>query len=487
MLDFNKINNSDGFGTVTPQELDSLLKSLQSGNYNAQPSTLTNGTALQVESLDASLRSTTFSEKTLKLWPIIPKDRAYNTYEEYNRRTSFGESQNGGFFDADSGAQPDEETAAYNRQGQNIKYIGTTRIVSHPLTLVRNAHGPVIAQEIKSGTQWIIQQVERQLFEANGFFEEGASGNFTGAVADIPTSSIKFNGLEQQIRSGNNDSKAKYTGWEGYGDTQSVVYDIRGAVPNEDNIEESCLRSLENFGTPSHLIVPPRVHKDLSVAFYPKERVNPMGVADGKAGFVLTEFYSSAGIIKIMGDKFLNPKQFSLSAAQTGAPATPATPTAAAEADATSQLAASTYYYTVSALNNKGESLASAEVAQAATAGQRVAITIAGVAGATYYAVFRSEVSGSNYQFIGYVKDTNPLGGAGAVFRDAGRRLPGLATGYLLQVESDSLGWKQLAPMMKMDLAIIGTAMRWMQFIYGTPIVYTPLKNVLMDNIGKNS
>lgn len=488
MFDLNKVNNFSGFGSVSPQELDGLLKSLQAGNYNQQPSTLTNGTALQVESLDASLKSVTFSEKSLKLWPMIPKDKAYNTYEEYNRVTSHGESQNGGFFNADSGAAPLEETAQYNRAGQLVRYIGTTRVVSHPMTLVRSAHGPIIAEQIKKGTLWILQHLERQLFEANGFFQNGANGNFTGDPADIHALSLKFNGLEQQVRAGNVDTKAQYTGWEGYGGTTSVVYNLNGAVPIEDDIEEMCLRSLENFGNPTHLFIPHRVHKDLSVIFYNKERVNPMGVANGKAGFVLNSFVSSAGEIGLVGSKFLNPKQSPLTAALTGAPATGVIGAIAAEADTTSTLAAGTYYYRVSALNNDGESLASAEQSQAIAAGQRTNITITGVAGALYYAVYRSSVSGSGHLFIGYVKDTNAtVGGGGANFRDAGRKGPGLATGYLLQVESENLNWKQLSPLFKMDLATTGAAYRWMQMLYGTPIVYTPLKNVIMENIGRNS
>ena len=88
----------DGFGTVSQEQLDALLKSLSTGTdaYDAAPSTLTGGTALMVESLDASLKSVTFSMKNLKLWPRIPKDRAYNTVEEYNRITSYGETQNVG-------------------------------------------------------------------------------------------------------------------------------------------------------------------------------------------------------------------------------------------------------------------------------------------------------------------------------------------------------------------------------------------------------
>ena len=262
----------DGFGTVSQEQLDALLKSLSTGTdaYDAAPSTLTGGTALMVESLDASLKSVTFSMKNLKLWPRIPKDRAYNTVEEYNRITSYGETQNGGFFDADSGAAPAEQTAAYNRQVQVVRYLGTTRVVSHPLTLVKPAHGPVIAREIKNGTMWILQNNERQLFEANGFFQDGTTGNFDGDIADVPVNSAKFNGIQQQVLSGNSDTKAQYTGFEPYGGTESVVENLAGNAPEEDDLENLCSRVLENFGMPTDLFIDHKTHRDLNTLFYPK-------------------------------------------------------------------------------------------------------------------------------------------------------------------------------------------------------------------------
>lgn len=478
----------DGFGTVSQEQLDALMKSLSTGtdNYDAAPSTLTNGTALMVESLDSSLRSVTFGMKNLRLWPMIPKDKAYNTVEEYNRQTSYGETSNGGFFDADAGTAPDEHTAAYNRQIQVVRYMGTTRIVTHPLTLVKPAHGPVIAREIKNGTMYLLQNLERQLFEANGFFQD-ASGDFDGDSADIPTGSAKFNGLEQQIRAGNSDTQAQYTGFEPYGGTLSVVKDLAGDTPDEDALEDLCNKSLENFGMPTDLFIDHRTHRDLNTIFYPKERINSMGVSNGQAGFVLTKFVSSAGSININGDVFLRPKASNISA-QTGAPATPVNSASGTEVDATSQLATATYYYRVAAVNNSGESAASAERSQAVVAGNRVRLTIdAGTTGALYYAVYRSSTSGGTFEFIGYVKDSNAAGAGGATFRDAGNKQPGLPTGYLLQLDADNMVWKQLAPLMKMDLAVTGPAFRWMQLLYGTPIVFAPLHHALLTNIGRVS
>jgi hypothetical protein len=42
----------------------------------------------------------------------------------------------------------------------------------------------------------------------------------------------------------------------------------------------------------------------------------------------------------------------------------------------------------------------------------------------------------------------------------------------------------QLAPLMKMDLAMIGPAYRFMILLYATPLLYQPMKMVRFVNIG---
>jgi hypothetical protein len=47
------------------------------------------------------------------------------------------------------------------------------------------------------------------------------------------------------------------------------------------------------------------------------------------------------------------------------------------------------------------------------------------------------------------------------------------------------LAFKQLAPMMKMDLAVIEPSIRWLQLLYGTPQMYATKKWVIVKNIGE--
>lgn len=483
----NEPNLNENFGTSTMKELEALRKALTVDHtYTAAPGTFTGAGALQVESLDASLKTVTFTKKHLTIWPRIPKDKAYSTVEQYVRQTSYGESQNGGFFDSEAGVAPHSEDPTWNRQYQLVRYIGTTRSVAHVATLVRQMGSPMIAKAVMAGTLYILQQMERQLWLANGYFV-GTDGVFDGAAGDIPSTSLKYNGIDQQIREGDSDAKAKYSGMEGYDDDISVVLNVNGNVPDEDALEEGARIVASNYGIPTDLFMDYKAHSDISRTFYPKEWYpRPGMMQNGQAGFVLSKFISSAGIFGLIGTRFLSPRRTVKPAAESDAPNTPVVTGTAAVADADSNLDAGTYYYRAAAVGQFGESLACAETAaQVIAAGQHCTITIAnGTVGAQYYALFRTETSGTDWLFIGFVADSTGNGG-GATFVDAGNWVPGSSRAYMLQLESAELVWRQLAPLMKMDLAVISPAYRWMQLLYGTPIVFAPRHHLIFDNIGQ--
>ena len=55
---------------------------------------------------------------------------------------------------------------------------------------------------------------------------------------------------------------------------------------------------------------------------------------------------------------------------------------------------------------------------------------------------------------------------------------------FLIDSGEDVWSFKQLAPLMKMDLAVLSPATRFMLLLYGTPILYAPKKMVTFKNIG---
>ncbi len=481
---YNFVNFGEGFGATTGQEVGELNKALEAGaGYAGAPTALTGGGALQVESLDSSLKSVTYEMKHLKLWPMIDKDQAFNTIEEYNRTDAYGD-QGRGFIK--EGALPRSEDASYTRQIQRVRFIGVTRELTHVYTLVRNAHGDAIAREIRNGTMRILEIVERALVDGRGHYAS-ASGVHDGSDAAILDDDDAWEGLDKQIRKGNTDASARAKAFTGYGVEEDVIRDIRGDVLDSDLLEDAARVVGENFGIPSVMMLDTKAHSDLGRQFFPKERVNPMGIAQGKAGFVLQSFVAAAGEFQLMSSVFMRPKRTPAAPiAGIAAPAAPAgTPTASNPLSKFTAADAGAYTYRATAITAAGEGAVS-PVSAAATvvAGGHISVALAAVSGAIAYAVYRSPLGATTgHEFIGYAAPA-AVGGV-ATMIDLNHKLPGLSQAYLLTKDAEVLRFKQLAPLMKMDLAVVATAYRWMQLLYGTPIVYAPRKNFLIENIGR--
>lgn len=493
---FESIQN--GFGAqgldYGQRDVEELAKALTAGyGYEGAPGSLSSGSVLMVESLEYTLHSVTWDDRHLRIWPVIPKADVWNTVHEYNRYTSHGaQYASNGFFDADAQVLPIAVDAAFNRQIAKVRYIGCTKVVTHPMTLVKTSVESAVAVEARAGTKWILEQMERGLWEANDMFLNKANGTFTGDPAAIPTTSLKFNGIGQQIVYGDADITAQYTGFAGYGGNPSSIYDRAGSVLNEQDLEAITRQMSENFGVPTHFFMDFKTHSDLNRQFQPKERITPMGVVNGQAGFVLTQFYSSAGVYNMVGSRFLSPKRAPLAIAQTGAPTAPATVTAAASGTPDgSSLATGNYIWLASAINNVGESVATATGATAAVAGQDevLQITAAGSdSTSTHYALYRSTLNGAagTAEFIGYV-EADSVGGGAANVHDRGLKNPGLASAYMVQLDPGEIQWMQLAPLMKMNLAVLSPAIRFMVLLYGMPIVYAPKHHMIVRNIGRTA
>jgi hypothetical protein len=428
--------------------VDDLNKALDPG-YDNPPTT--GGGALRVESLENTLKVVTYQMKHLRFWPVITKLPAYSTVEEYNRLENYGNTDAGGFFV--SGGLPETQDTGYSRQVQLVKFLGVTKEVTHPMTLVRPAHGDVIALETRNGMMYLLNKLERALFYGNASLI-----------------SLEFDGIEQQIAAAN-------------------VIDLRGATLTEAYIEEGTNNIAENYGTPTDFFLGLKNMSDLVRTFYPKERYNLPAPADGRVGLSITNFMSQVGPVAFQPDVFITPGGVG---PQTGAPPSAATspnapnaPTvgAPAAAGSGSQLAAGTYDYQVTAVNSSGESVPSALAGSTvATAGQSITTAITKGAGADpdYYRIYRSDAGASPVFLENLAFTASPMNHV-----DDGSEIAGTRKAFLIQNDTQGLSFKQLAPAMKLPLAVIAASIRWIQLLYGVPIVYAPAKHVIFKNIGE--
>lgn len=468
-VSFRDYEGIQGFGIGSASEVEELNKALSAG-YDRPPAT--QGGALRVESLEATLRTVTFTLQNIKLWPKIPKLPAFSTVEEYNILSNYG-GDNGVF--TNEGDLPETQDADYERKTALVKFLGTTREVTHPMTLVRPAHGNVTALETQNGAIWLVERLERALFHGR---------------SDVTTQ--EFDGIEKQMLDG--ASLTDPWGNDPVAAVNPIVVDMRGANLTEDKIEEGANLVVENYGTPTGMYLAPRANSDLAKQFYPRERVNLPYPTEGKVGIAINSVVTNAGLVSLNPDVFLRSgrnngvKTPPTAASSAKAPNAPASATGVAAVDAASKFAAGdagTYIYRVTAINRYGESAAVDSAGIAIAAGEKNTLTITdggGTYAATGYKIYRTgpggAVSTATVMINGFPRDA-----ATTDFVDFNFWLPGTSRGYMLQENLQFFSFRQLAPMIKIPLATIAASIRWMQLLYGTPIVYAPRKGIIFINV----
>lgn len=469
-------------GLVSQTEVENLNKALTAGyGYAGRPTDLTYGGVIQTESLESTLKVVTFDMKNLKLWPAITIDKAYNLFEQYNRLVGYGDDSSPYIGEGGSGQESD---STYVRDGQRIAFFSKRRKVSHQMTLVRTSVGDVVAQQAKEGTMDLLKNVERELYWGHAHFTD-STGAQTGSTADLPVNSIAMSGLLQQILKGNTDSQFVSKDFQGWGaDTTSVVSDLAGASFAQDDIENLAVQILNNFGAPTQFHAEPLVISAFVKQFYPQFRSEP-GLAGQTVGYDVSKVTTTAGVIDLKPNLFLRPRQaVQASAVNSQCPSIGGLSIAGTAAGSGSALAAGTYHYALTLVNDYGESApVLTGSAVTVTAGQNVTVAITGSvpAGVKYFRLYRaaSGAAANTSQFVG-----NYRYGISAIV-DAGAKRPGLGEAFLLDLSAETMKFKQLAPLAKMNLAVVTTALEFLLLMYGSLFVFAPRFNGVLRNVGK--
>lgn len=472
-------NNGNGYGTGTSESVEQLNKALQAGNITGRETADrvdASGAPLKVESLEKTLKHLTFRESDIKLWKDLPKKAAYNTVEEYNQQTSYGQDRGG--FNAE-GELPEEEDSVYVRRAQLVKYLGVTKSVSHQMTLVNSVIGNIMQKTIKDGTMWILRKLNQSLY-----------------FGDEKKINLEFNGfLAQQEQSDAWANRNEYMNSEN-------VIDMRGATLSEDAIESAANTIVENYGLATQLYTSPAVLSGFVKQFYGNKFIMPntQALTDGVMGQKVQKFESQFGSIGLNQDIFfkkLPAKTASSPATSDKAPTAPTAVAAAVANAANSKVAtadAGNVTYAISAFNRYGESalyVISTPVALAAGGAADITITDGGgTHRATAYRIYRSMTgkTGTYYPLFDVSLDDVTRGfdgGSAGDVRDLNRYLPNCDQAMVLQFDNEVIEFAQLAPLMKMDLAMLSPAYRFMILLYGTPLLYAPKKMVRIINIGQ--
>lgn len=452
-----------GFGSHSAKEVEELNKALSiSQNYGTTaPNALVQGGALSVEDLDRTLKLVTHGLEHLKLWKDIIKQRVPQTVHEYNLQNSYGQEVNPFF---QMGGTPQSTDAQYAREVIQVKYLGTQGQVQHDLTLIQAAHGPVIAREVKNKTIELLARNERFMFEA-----------------DSDINGLEYDGIEKQIKEKSEDAKHKSTafaGFESAGADEKVILDIRGKFDDEV-AEDMALRNVNNFGMAMDCYMGTDVHSKFSKEFYAKQRNMP---GDTLTSGNRVKEHTGTLDFRFKPSLFNRPRKTAI--AGVSAQSAPALANLASPADAASEFGsgdAGTYSYIISAVYADGETAASTEVNGAVSAGDKVTIEITYAGAPLYFNVFRAPVGATTgHEFIGRIA---PAGSGNAADVDFNAAQPGKAKAYLLMHDADVLCWKQLGSMIKYDLAVTDTSYKWLQLLYGTPLVSAGRKQIIAKNL----
>jgi hypothetical protein len=464
LADYDGLNGFGGGAMGSPAMVDDLNKAISAG-YDV--SNQTGGGALRPQSLESTLKVLSFQDQHVKLWKKIAKLPAYSTVEEYNQLDDYG-SQSGAFFQ--EGGLPREEDTTYTRETALVKFMGTTRVVTHPMTLVRSAHGDVMALEARNGTLWIMRAVEQALFT-------GSSRN----------NSLQFDGYDVQIRAGGN------------------IIDAQGMPLSEGLLETGGQIVAQNFGVITDVFLSTAAMANLAKTFFPKERVNLPASEKGVVGVPITHFASQNGVMQFNPDVFIQEGVAPLAGGQVGAPNITGLAIAASAATGSgNNLAAGTYGYSVSAVNANGETVAIADgnADKTATAGQSIPLVITiptatptmDQPAPTAYKIYRRSSVGSSAKLYLTTHvpadDPNYVPGSSSSFTvsDLGNDVEGTSSAYFFDMNpSQVMAFKQLAPLMKLPLATISAAIRFMVLLYGVPILYANKKCLIVKNIGAYS
>lgn len=476
----------NGFGASSWDTVQQLQKALSAG-YESNPALMTGGAAMRVESLEESLKIITHTDRHIVFWRNVPKSPAYSTVEEYNQQESYGNDFFGPFIR--EGELPLSNDSVYRRRTALVKFIGTTREVTHPVTMIHPAHGDLIAKENESGILWLLKQIELAMFHGD--------------------SSLAFGGAEGEQ-------------WDGMDNliAPDMHLDLEGAPPQEGDFEEISNLLALNYAYPTDVYTGYTPLSDLVKTMYPRHRINLPPPSDGQIGQAINSIVTQAGILRFNAARFLERPPVAPSAARGPATHVPTAPASIAvafaagsgvgEFDKSQGALDARYAYIVTAANRFGESapapavLSGTLTAANAAAGFEAQLTITNSAAVAtppeYFNVYRTVALDSGtaaaptneeaYSLIMQIPAESQANGGvtpstPGTLADINREMPFTEKMYIGELDQQVLTFRQLAPIMKMDLAVLAPAYRWMILLYGVLILFAPRKWARVINIGR--
>lgn len=464
-------------GLMDNGQLDALQKALTAG-YGSDPAQFTGGSALRIQSLDKTMKSTIQDNEHFVLFNTLAKSGAGATVDEWTERSSIG-----GFLGGTTNSETGNINAAqgeYKRRVAQVKYLMTRAEVSLVATLGNNI-AAAKAVEAQAAALRLLTDAEYLCFEGD---------------ADVVAT--EFSGIYAQMVDGVVDGSI---------DGGNILDAAGSSLASIDHLNKAAkqVAGYRNFGRPTDIFMPLSVQADFDTGLDPAFRV-PLPTGDGglKLGAPVIGIRTSHGNIKTRPDVFIPDADHEamipfevhspgLATANTGLkPTVAVTDTDATAGSKFTAPQAGNYYYAIAGLNASGQSDLVKTGQTAVAAGDRCRLTITRSAGAqeTGYAIYRSRLNGPNASSDLRLIKRIPSGGATTVFDDRNEDIPGSSKAYVMNMSTaaDAISWRQLLPMMEFQLYPTQAAtVPWAQLLFGYLRLTKRRQHAVIKNIVPDS
>lgn len=446
--------------------------------------TLTGGRAITVENIDRQLKVTAENRKDLKFFNLFRKQPIYAVLDQWMVLSDHGTSADQHAYGKwrDESSFPKTSDTTLERKVDATKFIRDMRDltqVADTVTMMADKHNIIN----NAGAITVLKGVElATIFGNSSLISTEFDGLYTKLLAAYN------NGFIDAIvdcRATGSDSKSQ------------------GGDITEEKMDIGAENIMNNFGAATHFIMPTKVKSDLNKILTVGRRANLPQIQQDAARALLLGVPAAgyASDFAYSGwddgtdphfnfvpsiDTFFPSGESNAMKSPTAdfpnsvdAPAEPTSVTAAVATDASSKFGAGDagdYWYTVSAVDADGKSVATA-IASAVTvaAGQKVTLTVtcadSTITGLAIYRSVLGAADSTDTRWIADVAVTDPVSTTEVI--DLNLILPGCSCAVMVSnaPETDAIDYRQLMPFMRMQLpfglnGIVGYPYLYMLYCY---------------------
>lgn len=442
---------------------------------NSGPITVPRTSPLMLENMDGLMTEVLVTQEHLKI------ARAINAVTvpspgptfEWNRHSSFGHNRGGGLGFSE-GNGPVGAVSAFERHNVQNKFLGRAGGLTHQMLTAGTNGGTVEDPETRENhdrTLELFESLERAVLFSDA------------TITDNDGVAVNWDGLLNLMAAQN----------------AANVIDKKGLPLTFQDLDEAALTLVKggkqqtvNGYTSFHSV---NIADGLNRQFADRNMVRTMKESEQKTyvpGQNIPGYQGQFGTIDFEHSIMMEevPDSAPLDAASAGAPATPTTVTSAAADDATSLMDPDTYYYSIAAFNDSGESLPLVSDAQIVGVGQKVTLTITKVTGATGFRIYRGLLAdGSDAKWVDKV--AQPAAGATFTWTDLNNwrttdvnGAEGNGLSLIIKPDPRDICMAQMLPLMKFPLPPNKTTFPFYLLLYCVLVLKAPERVLIFKNCG---